>query len=75
MEVKFVIELQAGCAADNSCQVPYRWTGAPKRKGNNCQPSDAKDYAHKWRDKTHQLSFWTASPDHILRLLVCLRHP
>jgi len=43
IEVKFVIEPQAGCAADNSCHDPNRWGAAPLSvKGARVSPARLK---------------------------------
>jgi hypothetical protein len=59
MEVKFVIELQVGWAADSSCHDPYRWAVAPSRtEPTSASPAKLKIIPIKGVMKRMQLSFW-----------------
>jgi hypothetical protein len=56
-EVKFVIELQVGCAADSSCHDPYRWVVTPPAdRATNISPAKLKAIPINGAMKRMQLS-------------------
>jgi hypothetical protein len=78
MDVKFVIELQVGCAADNSCHDPYRWACAPsKTRPTSASPAKLKIIPINGLIKRMQFSLWIQplpAASFVKLLFVCLRH-